>query len=154
MKGLPTFLWQRATTITEGQFTEYTLKNDKKWYTYTLKWLCDFYSIYTTDKCGCGSQVGDQCPTLQIQHYAKGKSKVHPTTGHEGPEGEYRYSFTLSLNSALDGGGWSMPCPSRLPLGKRPGTYCIGGWVGAGANLEGCRKFCHHRNSIPGPSSP
>jgi hypothetical protein len=35
----------------------------------------------------------------------KGKGTVHPITGHEGPEGEYRYSFTLSLTSALDRGG-------------------------------------------------
>jgi len=33
------------------------------------------------------------------------KGKVHPRTGHEGPEGEERYSFTLSLTSALGGGG-------------------------------------------------
>jgi hypothetical protein len=35
----------------------------------------------------------------------KGKGKVLPRTGHEGTEGEYRYSSTLSLTSALDGGG-------------------------------------------------
>ena len=34
----------------------------------------------------------------------KGKGKVHPRTGHEGPEGEQRCSSTLSLTSALDGG--------------------------------------------------
>ena len=33
------------------------------------------------------------------------KGKDHPRTGHEGPEGEYKYSSTLSLTSALDGGG-------------------------------------------------
>jgi hypothetical protein len=40
--------------------------------------------------------------------------KVYPRTGHKGPEGEYRYSFTLSLTSALDGGGWSLPHPSHF----------------------------------------
>jgi hypothetical protein len=35
----------------------------------------------------------------------RGKSKICPITGHEGPEGEYRYSSTLSLTSALDGVG-------------------------------------------------
>jgi len=36
----------------------------------------------------------------------KGKEgNVHPRTGHDGPEGEQRYSSTLSLTSALDGGG-------------------------------------------------
>ena len=34
------------------------------------------------------------------------KGKDHPRTGHEGPEEEKRHSFTLSLTSALDGGGW------------------------------------------------
>ena len=37
-------------------------------------------------------------------HCSKGKD--HPRTDHEGPEGEQRYSSTLSLASALDGGGW------------------------------------------------
>ena len=37
------------------------------------------------------------------------KGKVHPKTGHRGPEWEYRYSSTLSLTSALDGGGWLTP---------------------------------------------
>jgi hypothetical protein len=31
------------------------------------------------------------------------KGNVNPKTGHEGPEGNYRYSFTLSLTSALGG---------------------------------------------------
>jgi len=33
----------------------------------------------------------------------KSKSKVHLITDHEGPDGEYRYSSTLSLTSALGG---------------------------------------------------
>jgi len=32
------------------------------------------------------------------------KRQSSPVTGHEGSEGEYRYSFTSSLMSALDGG--------------------------------------------------
>jgi hypothetical protein len=44
---------------------------------------------------------------------------VHPRTGHEGPEREYRYSSTLSLTSALDGGGWSTPHPSRITPRKK-----------------------------------
>ena len=32
----------------------------------------------------------------------KGKGKVHPTTGHEGPDGEQMYSSTLPSTSALD----------------------------------------------------
>jgi hypothetical protein len=33
------------------------------------------------------------------------KSNFHPRTGHEDPEGEEGYSYTLSLTSALDGVG-------------------------------------------------
>ena len=44
----------------------------------------------------------------------KGKGGVHPRTGHEGPEGEERYSSTLSLTLALDGGEWSTPRPGRV----------------------------------------
>ena len=36
---------------------------------------------------------------IQTKTY-KGKGKGHPRTGHEGPEGEWRYSSTLSLTSA------------------------------------------------------
>jgi hypothetical protein len=45
----------------------------------------------------------------QLYHYSvpnigKGKGKDHPKTGHEGPEREERYSPTLDLTLALDGG--------------------------------------------------
>jgi hypothetical protein len=46
--------------------------------------------------------------------------KVNPRTGHEGPEGEYRYSSILSLTSAPDEGGWSTPRPDRFTPGKDP----------------------------------
>jgi len=45
---------------------------------------------------------------------SKGKGKVHPRTGHNGPEGELRYISTLSLTSLLDGGGWSTPRRGRF----------------------------------------
>jgi len=48
----------------------------------------------------------------------KGKGKARHRTGHEGPEGEQRYSSTLSLTSAVDVGGWSTPGPGRFTLGK------------------------------------
>ena len=44
--------------------------------------------------------------------------KVYPRTGHEGPEGEKRYSSTLSLTSALDGGGWLTARPCGFSPGK------------------------------------
>ena len=45
------------------------------------------------------------------------KSKLRPTTGHESPESELRYSSTLSLTSALDGGGTLSPF-GRFTPGK------------------------------------
>jgi hypothetical protein len=50
----------------------------------------------------------------------KGKGKVHPVRGHEGPDVEYKYSSTLSLTSALDEGGWSTPRLGRFTPGKDP----------------------------------
>ena len=49
-----------------------------------------------------------------------GMSKVHPRTGHEGPEGEQMYSSTLPSTSALYGGGWSTSRPGRFTPGKDP----------------------------------
>jgi hypothetical protein len=49
----------------------------------------------------------------QIITIRKVKRKFRPITGHEGTEGEYRYSDTSSLTSAL-GGGFSTPRPSRF----------------------------------------
>jgi hypothetical protein len=44
--------------------------------------------------------------------------------------------------------------PRPLYPQERPGTHCIGGWVGPRAGLDGCRKSRPHRDSIRGPSSP
>jgi hypothetical protein len=38
--------------------------------------------------------------------------------GHEGPEGEWRYNSTLSLTSALGGGGWLRPRFVHFTPGK------------------------------------
>ena len=45
-------------------------------------------------------------------------SKVHPKTGHEGPEGEQMYSSTLNSTSALDGVGGQRLAPAALPPGE------------------------------------
>jgi hypothetical protein len=60
----------------------------------------------------------------------KGKGKGHPRTGHEDPEGEYRYCSTLSLNSALDGVGGQPHAPAVLPTGQDPlPTVYEAGWA-------------------------
>ena len=47
--------------------------------------------------------------------------KVHPRTGHDGPDREKRCSFTLSLTLALDWAGWSMLQPDSFTPGKETG---------------------------------
>jgi hypothetical protein len=96
---------------------------------------------------------------MSVKHLLNGiagkvkvKGKVHPTTGHEGPEGKKKYKSTLSLTSALDWGGWSTPSPGRFSSGKEivyPLYRSLGwprGWSGW------VRKFLPHRDSIPGLS--
>jgi hypothetical protein len=55
---------------------------------------------------------------IKLFTHNNGKGKGHPRTGHEGPEREYRYSFTLPLTSALDGRGFQRHAPAALPAGK------------------------------------
>ena len=65
--------------------------------------------------------------------------KVHPRTGHEGPEREQRYSSTLSLTSTLDGGGWSTPRPGRFTPRREtryPFYRRLGGPVWRGAKTS------------------
>jgi hypothetical protein len=56
---------------------------------------------------------------------------------HGGVLGDWRYSSTHSLTSALDGDDWSASRPGRFtPRETAPGTHWIGGWVGPRAVLE------------------
>jgi hypothetical protein len=47
-----------------------------------------------------------------------------PRTGHEGPGGEYSYSSTLSLISAIDAVGGQHHAPAALPPGKTRHPLC------------------------------
>ena len=67
--------------------------------------------------------------------------KVNLRTGHEGSEGEQRCSSTLSWTSALDLGRVVNSTTNLLYARERPGTHCIGGWVGLRAGLVGCGKM-------------
>jgi len=79
---------------------------------------------------------------MSFGQYKVSKGKVHPRTDHEGPEWEYRYSYTLSLTSTLDGVGGQHHVPTALPLGKRSGAHFMGDWVSPKAGLR-----------YPGPAS-
>ena len=80
--------------------------------------------------------------------------RFQPFTGHEGPQGEQRYSSTLIQTSALEGGERSASRPgSTLPPGKT--RYPLYRRLGGPQGLSGLvRKILPHRDSIPGPSSP
>ena len=55
---------------------------------------------------------------------------VCSTAGHEDQEREERYSSNLSLTSALDGGGWSMPRLGRFtPKNDPVTTVQKAGWA-------------------------
>ena len=86
--------------------------------------------------------------------YMGSTGKVHPRTGYEGREGEQVYSSTLFLTSSLDEGGCSTPCTGRFTPGKNavPIVQEVG-WA-PGPVWTGAENLAHHRNSIPGPSSP
>jgi hypothetical protein len=60
----------------------------------------------------------------------KFEEKIRPKTGHEYSEGEWIYSSTLSLTSALDGVGWSKPHLGLFTPGKEPVRIVQeAGWV-------------------------
>ena len=51
------------------------------------------------------------------------KSKALTIIGHESPEGEQMYSYTLPLTSALDGGWVVNATPQPLYPQERPGIH-------------------------------
>ena len=55
---------------------------------------------------------------VTCNYFSKSKAKVTPRTGHKDPEGEQRYSFTLSWTSALDEVGGQSHAPAALHPGK------------------------------------
>jgi hypothetical protein len=63
-------------------------------------------------------------------------SKFHPRTGHEGSEEEYIYIYSF-FNLGARSGRVVNATPRPFYPRKKPGTHCIGGWVGPRAGLEG-----------------
>jgi len=53
-----------------------------------------------------------------------------------------------SLTSVLDGGEWPMPHPATLPLGKRPSTNCIRGWVSPRVRFQYSSQALGTRNKF------
>ena len=65
---------------------------------------------------------------LWIREICDIEGKVRPRTNPEGPEGEQRYTFTLSLTSATP--------QATLRPGKGSGTLCMRGWVGPRTGVD------------------
>jgi len=74
---------------------------------------------------------------------------VHSRKGQEGPEGRKRYSPTLSVTSALDGGGWSMPHTGCFAPGKETQSPLYRGLGG----LQGWSRQVPKIMLLPGLSS-
>ena len=48
--------------------------------------------------------------------------------------------------------GWVVNAmPQLLYPQEKPGTHCMGGWLGPRASLDGCRKSRPYRDSNPRP---
>jgi hypothetical protein len=78
--------------------------------------------------------------------------KVHPRTGHDGPE-EQTYSSTLYSTSALDRSGWSVPRPRRFNHGREsryPLYRRLGGPQSRSARVR--KTSPPYWDSIPRPS--
>jgi hypothetical protein len=90
----------------------------------------------------------------QTKFHMHVKGKVHPRTGHGGPQGEQIYSSTLSLTSALDAVRGRRHVPGTLLPGKKVSTPCTGGWLGPRIGVDGYGKSRLQRDSTPGPSTP
>jgi hypothetical protein len=98
------------------------------------------------------SVTGTRDKSRHTSHIAiKVKVKLYPCFNsaprHEGVLGEWRYSSTHSLTSALDGGEWSASRPGLFtPKETAACTHWIGGRVGPRAVLEAVVK-----RKVPSP---
>jgi hypothetical protein len=129
--------------------------------TYSINWLVfmtEMKSVYSAvgteslNKAVCASSLKGQ---IDIQYSFSShntwaiKSKVHPRSGHEGPDKEYRYSSTLSLTLALNVGGCSTPCSGHFTPGKEtryPFYRRLGGPQGRSGRV---RKTSLPQGAIP-----
>ena len=75
-----------------------------------------------------------------------------PESPTGGVEVEFYSLFNLGAQMV---DGWSAPRPGRSTHRERPGTHCIGGWVGPRNGLEGCGKSRPpHRDCDPRTVQP
>jgi hypothetical protein len=87
-------------------------------------------TVITLGKCYLTLRWRPRC-TAQTYNPIRpaGLHKVHPTTGHEGPDGEKRYSSAHSLTSVLDGVGGQGNFPSVCPRKASVPIVYEAGWA-------------------------
>jgi len=73
---------------------------------------------------------------LLITGYSKRWGKVHPKTGHEGSKEQSEVQLYSFPNLSARWGWVVNATPRPLYPRKRPGTHCIGGWVGPRAGQD------------------
>jgi hypothetical protein len=84
--------------------------------------------------------------SFRISHRYKCKGKMHPCTETEAlyrpynPQGGGRGKVLRFHNYGTRRGEGSASRPDRSLPRERPGTHCIGGWVGPRAGLDRCGK--------------
>ena len=95
-----------------------------------------------------------------VQAFKKGKGKGHPITGHEGPEGEQMYSYTLPWTSALDRGvgGQRHDAPGKdpVPFVQEAGRVrnISPAHIGIRSPDRPSRSELLYRLGYPGPTGP
>ena len=80
-------------------------------------------------------------PLHSVNAFITCKGKGRPTTNREVPEGEQRYTSTLSLISALDRGGCSAPRPGRFTPWKESRYPFYRRLVGPQVRFDRMRKI-------------
>ena len=103
--------------------------------------------LYVLFVCKCVLPPGDS--QTAVNKYINIKSyQSSPCNRQRRPRGGEEVQ-PYSLLNLGDRKGWVFKAtPRPLYPRERPGTRCIGGWMGPRACLDGCGKSHPHRNSI------
>ena len=130
-------------------------------YNESLSYVTNFTQIFGKwgwGKCG-NHEISSTCfEVCHVESSNSGKIKsilgrFHPFTGHEGPQGEQRYSSTLFQTSTLEGVRGQRHAQAAPYPRERPGTHCRGGWVGLRSGLDWRGKSRPH-TGIRSPDRP
>ena len=82
------------------------------------------------------------CPSAPYTIYTVSflLGRFHPFTGHEGPRESSGIALSYFIPRHQKGVRGQRHAPAAPYPRERPGTHCIGGWVGLRAGLDWCGK--------------